>query len=166
MSLFRKTQPLARSALFGVLAVVLVVAASGLGALATFPHLEPWYASLRKPSFVPPNALFGPVWTALYALMAFAFWRILRLPRETPGRSAAIAAFLAQLALNALWSFLFFTAQNPLLGLLDIVPQWALIALTIALFLPLDRLAALCLVPLALWVGFATALNFAIWRMN
>ena len=85
--------------------------------------------------------------------MAFAFWRILRLSGQTPGRGAAVALFLAQLALNVLWSFLFFAARSPELGLIDIVPQWLLIVATIALFRPLDRLAAACLVPLALWVG-------------
>jgi tryptophan-rich sensory protein len=166
MSMTRDNQPRARGALFGLLAVGLVIAASGLGQLATFPSLEPWCASLHKPWFNPPNAVFAPVWTALYALMAFAFWRVLRLPPRTPGRGAAIAAFLGQLALNVAWSFLFFAAQNPALGLIDVVPQCALIVLTIAFFWPLDRLAALCLVPLALWVGFAALLNVAIWRMN
>jgi TspO/MBR family len=70
----------------------------------------------QKPSFNPPNAIFGPVWTALY-LLSFAFWRILRLPAEKPGRELAIVLFIAQLALNALWSFLFFGAHSPLIGL-------------------------------------------------
>ena len=114
----------------------------------------------------PPNFIFGPVWTALYLLMAFAFWRILCLPGRTRGRGPAIAVFLAMLALNVLWSFLFFAARSPGLGLIDIVPQWLLIAATIALFRPLDRLAAACLVPLAAWVAFASLLNFEIWRLN
>jgi tryptophan-rich sensory protein len=155
-----------RSLRFGLLAVALIAIGSVLGQLATFPNLAPWYAGLVKPSFNPPNSIFGPVWTALYLLMALAFWRILRLPGRTPGRDAAIGVFLAQLALNVLWSFLFFAARSPALGLLDIVPQLLLIIATIALFRPLDRLAAACLVPLALWVAFASALNFEIWRLN
>src|SRR5208337_5141207 len=101
------TRATRRSLTFGLLAVALIVIGSVLGQLATFPNLTPWYADLAKPSFNPPNSVFGPIWTALYLLMAFAFWRILRLPGLTPGRGAAIGVFLAQLALNVLWSFLF-----------------------------------------------------------
>ena len=155
-----------RSLTFGLLDVALIATASVLGQLATFPNLAPWYAGLAKPSFNPPNAIFGPVWTVLYILMAFAFWRILRLPGQTHGRSAAIGVFLAQLGLNVLWSFLFFAARDPLLGLVDVVPQLMLIVATIALFRPLDRLAAYSLIPLALWVALATLLNFEIWRLN
>ena len=146
--------------------VGLVLAALLLGQLATFPNLSPWYESLQKPAFNPPNAIFGPVWTALYALMALAFWRVLRLPASTPKRSLAIIAFLAQLALNAAWSFLFFAAHSPLLGLLDIVPQLGAILLTLVVMAQIDWLAAACLTPLAAWVAFAAALNFAIWRLN
>ena len=155
-----------RNLLPAFLSLLLVAAAGALGFLATIPNIAPWYNGLEKPSFNPPNAIFGPVWTALYLLMAFAFWRVLRTPPETPGRRPAIVLFLAQLALNPLWSFLFFADRSPLMGMVDIVPQWLLIAATIAAFWPLDRLAALALVPLAAWVGFATVLNFAIWRLN
>ncbi len=148
-----------------LLAAVLVFVDSLLGQLATFPKLVPWYAGLAKPGFTPPNAVFGPVWTLLYALMALAFWRILILP-EQRGRKAAIGFFLAQLALNVLWSYAFFAAESPLLGLIDIVPQEIFIAATMALFWRLDRLAGLCLAPLFLWVGYAGLLNFEIWRLN
>ena len=128
--------------------------------------LAPWYAGLVKPSFNPPNIVFGLVWAAIYLLMAFAFWRVLCLPGRTLGRGPAIGVFLALLGLNVLWSFLFFAGHSPLLGLIDIAPQWLLIVLTIALFRPLDRLAAACLVPPALWVAFAGLLNLEIWRLN
>lgn len=97
--------------------------------------------------------------------MALAFWRILIQPKQK-ARSLAIGLFLAQLALNVIWSFAFFAAHSPLLGLIDIVPQEALLIATTVLFWRLDQLAGLCLAPLALWVGFATALNFAIVRLN
>jgi translocator protein len=150
---------------FGALAVAAVAAASVLGQFATYPNLVPWYASLAKPSFNPPNWVFAPVWTGLYVLMAFAVWRILRLPASEQ-RRAALIAFFAQLALNAAWTWMFFAMQSPLLGLVNIVPQLAAIAWTITLFARLDRTAALCVVPLAGWVVFATALNFEIWRLN
>ena len=157
---------LGRSAAFGALAIALVAAAGTLGGVATFPNLAPWYAGLTKPYFNPPNSVFGPVWTALYALMAFALWRILRRPADTPGRGTAIGVFLAQLAFNVAWPFLFFAARSPLLGLIDIIPQLALIIAAIVAFWRIDRLAALCLCPLLAWVAFASALNFAIWRLN
>jgi translocator protein len=151
---------------YAALAVAGVAGTSALGQLATFPNLAPWYEELIKPSFNPPNWLFGPVWTSLYVLMAFAVWRILRLPAETKGRSAALALFAAQLAVNAAWSWMFFAAQNPLLGLVNIAPQLLLILATIAAFQRLDKITAACLVPLAGWVTFASVLNFEIWRLN
>ena len=166
MAAIGETRSGRRSLTFGLFAVGLIAWGFLLGRLAAFPNLTPWYAGLAKPPFSPPNFIFGAVWAALYPLMAFAFWRILRLPGRTPGRGAATGVFLAQLAVNVLWSFLFFAARSPSLGLIDIVPQWLLIVATIALFRPLDRLAAACLAPLALWVAFAGLINFEIWRLN
>jgi translocator protein len=156
----------ARDVTCALIAVAAVVAASALGQIATFPNLAPWYASLQKPGFNPPNWIFAPVWTALYALMAFALWRILRLPSGTAGRTSAIVVFGAQLVLNAVWSFLFFGAHSPLFGLFDIVPQLILVLATLALFARLDAIAGWCLVPLALWVAFAGVLNYSIWSLN
>ncbi len=120
---------------------------------------------MTKPGFTPPNGVYGPVWTLLYALMALAFWRILILPQQS-GRKLAIVLFLVQLALNVLWSYCFFAAHSPLLGLIDILPQLFFVAATYLAFRRLDRIAGLCLLPLVLWVGFAVALNFEIWRLN
>jgi len=149
----------------GAFAVVLVVAVSLAGQAATFPNLTPWYAGLEKPAFNPPNWIFGPVWSALYALMAFALWRMLRRP-PSPARRSALLLFSLQLALNAAWSWMFFAAHSPLLGLLNIVPQWLAVVATIAAVGRLDRLAAWCLVPLAAWVGYASMLNAALWWLN
>lgn len=146
-------------------AVLPVVATSIMGQLATFPNLL-WYAGLSKPSFNPPNLVFGPVWTVLYALMAFAAWRIMRLPSTTRGRSLALSLFFFQLALNAAWSWMFFSANNPLLGALNIVPQFLIVIATAVAFYRLDGIAGWCLFPLAFWVGFACVLNLSIWRLN
>ena len=151
---------------FGFLAVVAVAATSVVGQFATYPNLAPWYAGLVKPSFNPPNWVFGPVWTTLYLLMAFAVWRILRLPAASAERRWALSLFFAQLALNAAWSWMFFAAHNPLLGLINIVPQILVIIATIVAFYRIDRMAGWCLMPLAAWVCFATFLNFAIWKLN
>ncbi len=149
----------------GVLALAAVVAASLLGQLATFPNLAPWYAGLAKPAFNPPNWIFAPVWTALYLLMAFAGWRILR-QRPSPARRTALVLFFGQLALNVAWSWMFFAAHSPLLGLVNVIPQWLLIVASIVAFARLDRPAAWCLAPLAAWVGYAAILNGAIWWLN
>lgn len=155
-----------RSLLSALIALLLVIAAVSLCVLVKYPNFVPWYADLKKPWFVPSNAVFGTVWTALYLLMAVAFGRLLRLPSHVPGRRLAIWLFLAQLGLNVLWAFVFFGAHEPFLGLIDIVPQLLLIVATIAAFRPLDRPAALALVPLAAWVAFVSLLNFAVWRLN
>ena len=155
-----------RGLLLIAIAVLSVAGALAAGQVATYPNLSVWYAGLTKPWFNPPNALFGPVWTTLFALMAYAVWRILRLSASTLGRSTALLMFYGQLILNAGWSWAFFAAHSPLLGLIDIVPQLFLILAAIAAFYRLDPPAAFCLVPLAIWVSFATALNFAIWRLN
>lgn len=156
---------LARTVISALVAVGAVVAASILGQIATYPNLSPWFAGLTKPSFNPPNWVFAPVWTTLYALMAFALWRIFRLPGSSL-RTAAVSLFFIQLALNAAWSWMFFWAHSPLLGLINIVPQLLAIFATIAAFARVDRLAAWCLVPLALWVSYASLLNFSLWRLN
>jgi tryptophan-rich sensory protein len=147
------------------LPLIAVVATSALAQFATFPNLAPWFAGLIKPGFNPPNWLFGPVWTTLYALMAFAAWRILRLS-PSPARRNALILFWTQLALNAAWSWLFFAAHSPLLGLVDIVPQLLLIIATMVAFGRLDKIAGWCLTPLAAWVAYASALNAAIWWLN
>jgi translocator protein len=149
-----------------LLAIVPVLAAAGLGSLATTPNIPTWYRGLEKPFFTPPDWVFGPVWTALYALMALAVFRVLGTPAGLPDRRAALTAFSVQLALNAAWSWAFFALRSPLAGLLVIVPLLGAILVTIRLFRPLDRIAAWCLVPYAVWVAYATALNLAIWWLN
>ena len=150
---------------WGLVAVVSLTATSITGQIATFPNLAPWYASLQKPDFNPPNWIFGPVWTSLYVLMAFALWKVLR-RGGSQDRRIALVLFYAMLVLNAAWSWMFFAANSPLLGLINIVPQLALIIATIVMFWRVDRIAAWCLVPLAAWVAFATLLNFSIWQLN
>ena len=155
-----------RDAGYAILAVAAVAITSILGQIATYPNLAPWYAGLAKPGFNPPNWVFAPVWTALYALMALALWRILRLPGSFAERRRALLLFFVLLIFNAAWSWMFFWAHSPLLGLLNIGPQLAVVLVTLVLFARLDALAAICLVPLAVWVAFASVLNLAIWRLN
>jgi benzodiazapine receptor len=148
-----------------VLSAAPIIAASFLGNAATLPNIAPWYDLLVKPPLNPPNWVFGPVWTLLYILMGVAFYRILRSP-DNARRRRAIWLFAAQLVFNAGWSFAFFGARNPLLGLAVILPLEALILATIDAFRRIDGVAALCLAPYALWVAFATYLNVAIFVLN
>lgn len=148
------------------LALIPVITASLLGQWATYPNLASWYATLAKPSFNPQNWIFAPVWTTLYLLMAYAVWRILKVTNRLAERRIALMLFFLQLGLNALWSWLFFGLNNPLAGLLNIIPQLLIVVATIDRFRRLDLVAALCLVPLAVWVAFASLLNFEIWRLN
>lgn len=149
----------------GVAAAAPVLVAAVLGSFATTPNI-PWYDTLAKPPLNPPNWVFGPAWTTLYVLMAYAFYRILGLEPAAPGRCAAVIVFFAQLILNAAWSFAFFGARNPLLGLIVVVPMEALVIATIVLFFRLDRVAGYALAPTAFWVAFATYLNAGIFVLN
>ncbi len=148
-----------------LLAVVPVVLVAMLGSLVTAPNIPGWYGGLAKPLGTPPNWVFGPTWTTLYALMAFAFWRILRLP-PTSRKDQGIVAFIGQLALNLAWSIVFFGFRSPLAGLGVIVLLLGIIAACVLLFWRLDRVSAWCLIPYALWVGYATYLNAGVWALK
>jgi tryptophan-rich sensory protein len=124
-----------------------------------------WYASLAKPAWNPPNAIFAPVWTVLYVLMSVAAWLVWR-RAGFAGAGAALVLFLGQLVLNALWSYLFFGLHRPDLALLDIVLLWVAILVVAVLFWRVDWRAGALIVPYLLWVGFASFLNFALWRLN
>jgi translocator protein len=152
-----------RNAVFSALPVV---AASLAGNAFTLSQIKGWYTTLVKPSFNPPNWVFGPVWTVLFVMMAYAVYRIWQLEAGTPGRSRALIVFYVQLALNAAWSGAFFGLNSPVLGLVVIVLLLAMIIATIVHFRPLDRIAALLLVPYAAWVSYATLLNAMIWWLN
>lgn len=160
----RPTGP-ARSALFLLFFIVVCFAAAGLGSLATAAQVAPggWYASLDKPFFTPPSWLFGPVWTTLYLAMAVSGWLVWR-KRGLAG--TAMALFFIQLALNTLWSILFFGLESPGLALIEIAVLWTAILLTIRAFGGISRPAALLLVPYLAWVTFATLLNAGIWLLN
>jgi benzodiazapine receptor len=149
-----------------LVAVLPVVAVAVSASLVTQPNIPTWYAGLQKPGFTPPNWAFPVAWTLLYAMMAYALWRILSLPENRPGRSTAIVAFFVQLALNGLWSFAFFGGKSALAGLVVIAALIVAIIATIRAFWRLDRAAGLLLVPYLAWVAYATVLNGTIWQLN
>ena len=139
-----------------------VFAAGALGAIASIDAAS-FYAQLAKPSWAPPAAVFGPVWSALYVLMGVAAWLVWRSPGT---RGFALRWFVAQLAANALWSWLFFAWHQGALAAVEVLVLLALIVATIAAFWRVSRLAALLLVPYVLWVSFASILTWAVWRAN
>ena len=153
----------ALSQLLGLLGWLLAAFAAGaVGAVASVDAAS-FYGQLSKPAWAPPAGVFGPVWSALYVLMGVAAWLVWR----TPGRQrAALGLFAVQLAANALWSWLFFAWHRGALAAAEVLVLLALIVATIAAFWRTRPLAALLLVPYLLWVGFASALTWAVWRAN
>ena len=125
-----------------------------------------WYESLAKPVFMPPDWLFGPVWTLLYGMMAISLFLVWRQGWDPPRVKIATVVFLAQLIVNAIWSPVFFGLKMPGLALIVIIILWLLIFLTVALFAKLSRLGAWLLVPYLAWVTFATVLNGSILHLN
>ncbi len=145
-------------ALLGFVAANFLVALSG----ALF-RPGAWYKRLSKPSWTPPDWLFGPVWMVLYALIAVSGWLVW----QRVGLAAEIfAVYALQLALNALWSALFFGLRRMRLALVEMAGLWLAIAANIAVFYPIDLGAALLLLPYLVWVSIAFCLNLAVWRLN
>lgn len=158
------TRPGAWKAMALFLAITLAVGA--VAGLATASSVTTWYATLVKPTFNPPNGVFGPVWTLLYVLMAISGWRVWRSDAPPQLRRGALAFWAAQLLLNFAWSFLFFGLHAPAVALAEILVLLAVLAVTLALSWRIDRLAGLLLAPYLAWVAFASLLNFEIWRLN
>lgn len=153
--------------LAAALAILPVVAASLIGSAVTVPQIPGWYAGLTKPPFNPPNWLFAPVWTTLFALMALAAFRIWRLPTGTAGRAQTLLAYHVQLALNMLWSCVFFGLNSPAGGLAVIALLLAAMIWTMRRFARLDdRVSVALFVPYLAWVSFASLLNASIWWLN
>jgi translocator protein len=158
-----------RSRPVDLLALALFVALClGIGALAASvvdASVDSWYADLAKPSFTPPNAVFGPVWTVLYVLMAVAAWRVWRAAdRDT--RRGPLTLFALQLALSLGWTVVFFGLQKIGAAVATIVVLDVGVVVTTLAFRTIDRLAAFLMLPYLAWVVFATVLNIAIWRLN
>ncbi len=151
-------------------AILPVALAAAIGNLAAEAAIEGWYATLQLPWFTPPNWVFPLAWTLLYVLNAWALWRLLGAqPVAGPARRSwwlALAAFLAQLALNAAWTPVFFAAHALGAALIVALAMLVMVLWTIRLSWRFDRPAAWLLVPYAAWLAFASLLNGAIWGMN
>jgi translocator protein len=149
-----------------IISIVLPVAVGAIAGIATSRNIPTWYATLVKPSFAPPNYLFGPVWTTLYILMGISLYIIWNNPTKEHWKQKAFIIFGIQLVLNFLWSFIFFEIKWMGVALVEIIVMWMAIFLTILVFSRISKLAAWLLVPYIAWVSFASILNYYYWSLN
>lgn len=138
------------------------VAAGAVIGISLAPEIKGWYKTIKKPSWNPPNWIFGPTWTALYTMMGVASWRVWR----AGGGPVPLGLYATQLALNLAWSPTFFKLHSPKAAALDITALLGVLAATIVKFDAVDRTAAALMLPYAAWSAFATALTYEIWRLN
>jgi len=143
-------------------AIVLTFGAAYVG--SRFP-VDEWYTALSKPSWNPPNWLFGPVWSVLYILMAISAWLVWR-EEGLLGAIVPLSIFILQLVLNAAWSWLFFGLHELGIAFVEIVTLWVAIVVNITLFWRLKPISGILLIPYLLWVTFASVLNYTLWRLN
>lgn len=148
--------------MFWLIFIVLLLASAAAASSGILFSPGAWYRGLTKPRWTPPNRVFPVAWTVLYILISLAGARVAMIP----GAGLAMAFWGLQIVLNALWTPAFFGLKNPRAGMIVICLLFIAIAGTVATMLPLDRMAALMMLPYLLWVGYAAALNFAIWRAN
>lgn len=138
--------------------------AAAIGGAASI-QAGPFYMQLVRPEWAPPPGVFGPVWTMLYTLMGIAAWLIWRIDGSRAARTA-LALFLTQLVVNALWSWLFFGWHLGGPAFADVVLLWALVVATLVAFWRMRPLAGAMLIPYLLWISFASVLNYSVWRLN
>lgn len=143
--------------------IIICEGAGLIGSIFTFSAIPTWYRFLNKPSFSPPNFIFGPVWITLYFLMGISVYLIWSARKNTKG---ALNLFWIHLFFNATWSIMFFGLKSPLLGLINIVILWILIVMVVYRFWKINRVAGLLLLPYLIWVSFATILNYNIFILN
>ncbi|MBL0008387.1 MAG: tryptophan-rich sensory protein [Saprospiraceae bacterium] len=148
-----------------LICIAIPLVSGSLSGLAIADHISSWYSTLNKPSFNPPNYLFGPVWSVLYILMGIGLYLILQTPKSAM-RTKSIMLFAVQLILNLSWSFIFFNAQSPFAALIIIGILWIAILMMMIYFHTLSPIASYLQIPYLLWVSFASVLNAAIWLLN
>lgn len=135
-----------------------------IGALFTVKAIPTWYMYLNKPSFSPPNWIFGPAWLILYLLMGIAVY--LNWIKKTKQAKFNVRLFFIHIFFNFIWTPIFFGAKNPLFAFFIIILIWMFIIIMIIKFWNVNKVSSLLLIPYLLWVTFASFLNFYIWRLN
>jgi len=149
-----------------VVAVLIPLLVGALGSVATSSAIPSWYQRLEKPSWNPPNWLFGPAWTVLYVLMGVASWLVWRSDRKRGVVRVGLGLYGFQLALNLLWTVIFFGWRKPGAAFVEIFVLAGAIVATMTMFFRVKPIAGWLLVPYLLWVSFASTLNGAIWQLN
>lgn len=149
-----------------IIAVALPLVVGATSGFFTMTGVESWYQTINKPSWNPPNWVFGPVWTTLYILMGVALFLVWKADTSAELKKIAISLFAVQLVLNFFWSFIFFYLQQPGWAVLELAIMWIFILLTIFAFAQVSKTAAWLLVPYISWVSFAGILNYTIWKLN
>lgn len=155
-----------RSQLFKlIVSVALPLSVGAVAGIITAQSIEGWYNTLSKPSFNPPNWIFGPVWTTLYILMGISFFLVWK-QKESASRSQAITVFLLQLLCNFAWSLIFFYFKMIGLAFVEIILLWISIVFMLFLFYKIKPVSAWINIPYLLWVSFATVLNASLYFLN
>jgi benzodiazapine receptor len=149
-----------------IISIVICNSVGIIGSFSTASAIPTWYNSLEKPTFNPPNWVFGPVWTTLYTLMGISAYLVYRQGIHNSQVKTALIIFGIQLFLNAIWSPIFFGLRALFAGFVVIVILWIAILLTIFAFYKISTIAAVLLIPYLLWVSFATILNYSLWVLN
>lgn len=149
-----------------IIAIVVCELAGVIGSIFTTPSIANWYATLAKPEFAPPNWVFAPVWTALFALMGIAVFLVWEKGFEIKSVRIALSIFISQLILNILWSVIFFGLHSPQAAFFEIILLWFVILAAIVIFYKISKPAAWLLTPYILWVTLASYLNYMIWILN
>lgn len=149
-----------------IVSIVATLSIGAAGSYFTIAEIKGWYTTLVKPSFNPPNYIFGPVWTSLYILIGIAFYLIWKSTLPTIKKKKAILFFIIQLVANFFWSILFFNQHQIGWALIDIIVLWISILFTIFFFAKINTTSAWLLVPYISWVSFALLLNYSIWVLN
>ncbi len=149
-----------------ILCLALPLAIGGLGGFLTFQSVKTWYVTLHKPTFNPPNWIFGPVWTTLYILMGIASFLVWQKRKESSMYKSAVAIYLIQLVLNLMWSYLFFYKHQIGWALAEIVLLLTMIVVNAVVYYKINKTAAWLYLPYILWVSFATYLTYSIFTLN
>lgn len=149
-----------------IIAVAIPLLIGSTSAFFTVTGVGSWYQTINKPSWNPPDYIFGPVWTTLYVLMGISLFLVWKSGTDVGTKRKAIVLFAIQLVLNFFWSFIFFDQHLVGAAFAEIVVMWLLIVLTIFAFARISKLAAWLLVPYISWVSFAAFLNYTIWQLN
>jgi translocator protein len=149
-----------------IVSIVACEGAGGIGAIFTTRAIPAWYAGLKKPTFTPPNSVFGPIWITLYLLMGIAVFLVWREGLGQEGVTIAFVIFWAQLVLNILWSVIFFGLKSLFGGMVMILLLWIAILINIIAFFGVSPLAGSLLIPYIIWVSIAANLNVQVWKLN